>query len=203
MIGPLILLILVAGWATTLLISYYRLTKTIGWEEAKLYLYRFFLKSTRQWQSEIIKEESLAWPLIIRFGEVLLVAVIICLSLQPGLIFLSTLAILLGSWIYLFLYLGAKGPKQAKNWRKLFLLPTGFAILEITLTINGIGQEWLGSTLGELNLRKKDLLVLAILRSTETICFPKGQESLHIGDRVLIFGRCIPTLLPETKIAPE
>lgn len=203
MIGPLILLILVAGWATTLLISYYRLTKTIGWEEAKLYLYRFFWKSTRQWQSEILKEENLAWPLIIRFGEVLLVAVIICLSLQPGLIFLSALAILLGPWIYLFFYLGAKGPKQAKNWRKLFLLPTGFAILEITLTINGIGQEWLGSTLGELNLRKKDLLVLAILRSTETICFPKGQESLHIGDRVLIFGRCIPTLLPETKIDTE
>lgn len=50
-------------------------------------------------------------------------------------------------------------------------------------------ESWFGSkTLAELDLRKKNLLVLAIIRQKQVIPFPKGLESLSTGDRIVIFG---------------
>lgn len=43
-------------------------------------------------------------------------------------------------------------------------------------------------TLAELDLRKKNLLVLAIERQNQTIPFPKGFEVLLPGDRLVMFG---------------
>lgn len=47
---------------------------------------------------------------------------------------------------------------------------------------------WTAKTLSELDLRKKNLLVLAIERQRQTIHFPKGLEVLLPGDRLVIFG---------------
>lgn len=49
-------------------------------------------------------------------------------------------------------------------------------------------QNWEGHTLGELDLRKKNLLVLTIIRGEEIIPFPKGPEMLRHFDDLLIFG---------------
>lgn len=43
-------------------------------------------------------------------------------------------------------------------------------------------------SLAELDLRKKNLLVLAIERDGQILPFPKGLEILKPGDRVLLFG---------------
>jgi hypothetical protein len=43
-------------------------------------------------------------------------------------------------------------------------------------------------TLAELDLRKKNLLVLAIDRQGELTPFPKGLEVLRAGDRMVMFG---------------
>lgn len=43
-------------------------------------------------------------------------------------------------------------------------------------------------TLAELDLRKKNLLVLAIDRQGELTTFPKGLEVLNTGDRMVMFG---------------
>lgn len=43
-------------------------------------------------------------------------------------------------------------------------------------------------SLAELDLRKKNLLVLAIERQGEMTSFPKGIEVITAGDRLLIFG---------------
>lgn len=51
-----------------------------------------------------------------------------------------------------------------------------------------LGLNWEGHTLGELDLRKKNLLVLAIIRGEEIIPFPKGPEMLKHNDDLLIFG---------------
>lgn len=50
-------------------------------------------------------------------------------------------------------------------------------------------DSWLSAkTLAELDLRKKNLLVLAIIRQGQIVSFPKGLESLSVGDRAVIFG---------------
>lgn len=43
-------------------------------------------------------------------------------------------------------------------------------------------------SLAELDLRKKNLLVLAVERNGQFFPFPKGLETLTVGDRVYIFG---------------
>ncbi len=43
-------------------------------------------------------------------------------------------------------------------------------------------------SLAELDLRKKNLLVLAIERGEQTVAFPKGLETLAVGDKLVIFG---------------
>lgn len=45
-----------------------------------------------------------------------------------------------------------------------------------------------GKSLADLDLRKKDLLVLAVTRHGRMIAFPKGLEIIESGDRLLIFG---------------
>lgn len=49
--------------------------------------------------------------------------------------------------------------------------------------------SWIKSkTLAELDLRKKNLLVLAIERQGQLTPFPKGLEILSAGDRMVMFG---------------
>lgn len=43
-------------------------------------------------------------------------------------------------------------------------------------------------SLAELDLRKKNLLVLAVQREGQILPFPKGLEMLGAGDRVVMFG---------------
>ena len=43
-------------------------------------------------------------------------------------------------------------------------------------------------SLAELDLRKKNLLVLSIERNEQVIPFPKGLEIIQAGDRVVMFG---------------
>ena len=77
--------------------------------------------------------------------------------------------------------------------------PKGFLLLEKLADRYGVfhlrlegkersGLNWAGHTLGELDLRKKNLLVLAIIRNDEIIPFPKGVELLRDRDDLLIFG---------------
>jgi hypothetical protein len=48
--------------------------------------------------------------------------------------------------------------------------------------------EMNGRSLAELDLRKKNLLVLAVQRNGQVLPFPKGLEILGAGDRVVMFG---------------
>jgi Trk K+ transport system NAD-binding subunit len=43
-------------------------------------------------------------------------------------------------------------------------------------------------SLAELDLRKKNLLVMAVERNGQVIPFPKGLEVIQSGDRLVIFG---------------
>jgi hypothetical protein len=59
----------------------------------------------------------------------------------------------------------------------------GIIYLEVTP-----GSGFYQKSLAELDLRKKNLLVLAVERDGRTLPFPKGIEILRPGDRILLFG---------------
>lgn len=51
------------------------------------------------------------------------------------------------------------------------------------------GRPFSGSSLADLDLRRSGLLVLAIGRDGRYTHFPKGQEVIAAGDRLLMYGR--------------
>lgn len=93
--------------------------------------------------------------------------------------------ILIGGGI-LVMWRGAN-PKDATD--ALLLLPNDFGVFRLGLSQTDRQYHWIGKTLAELNLRKRDLLVLAVRRGEEVISFPKGPEVITSGDELLIFGR--------------
>ena len=92
-------------------------------------------------------------------------------------------------WLYLFRRARAWAVPAPAAWERIYSLPEGYAVFLVALNKKEAEEDWIGATLSQLDLRKKNLLVLAILRSGRLIVFPKGQEVLSAGDRLLIFGR--------------
>ena len=71
----------------------------------------------------------------------------------------------------------------------LISLKNNYGVFRVLLrTGDNACSSWSGRSLADLNLRKKDLLVLAINRGQEMIPFPKGPEILALGDELLVFG---------------
>lgn len=79
--------------------------------------------------------------------------------------------------------------RSSESSDAILTLSNDFGIFRIDLRLMDHEYHWAGKTLAELNLRKRDLLVLAILRGDEVIPFPKGPEVVVSGDELLIFGR--------------
>jgi hypothetical protein len=80
-------------------------------------------------------------------------------------------------------------PTHHHQPRILEVFPNQFGLFHIRLDrAERLGQNWEGHTLSELDLRKKNLLVLAVIRGEEIIPFPKGPEMLRCNDDLLIFG---------------
>lgn len=52
----------------------------------------------------------------------------------------------------------------------------------------GAGSFLIQKSLAELDLRKRNLLVLAIERNNQLNPFPKGLEVIQAGDRIVMFG---------------
>lgn len=69
----------------------------------------------------------------------------------------------------------------------VYPLSEKYGVYEITLK-SDIALDWVGTTLAELDLRRKELLVLSIVRPGQIIVFPKGPEVLLVDDRLLVFG---------------
>lgn len=77
----------------------------------------------------------------------------------------------------------------------VYPLAEDYGVYEIRLEPSGAAREWIGTTLAELDLRRKELLVLSIDREEKMVIFPKGPEVLLAGDRLLVFGKT--ATLPE------
>lgn len=83
----------------------------------------------------------------------------------------------------------------------VYPLSEEYGVYEIFLAPSGAVQAWIGMTLAELDLRRKELLVLSIVRGGKVVIFPKGPEVLLAGDRLLVFGKT--ATLPEGSLPGE
>lgn len=88
-----------------------------------------------------------------------------------------------------FFFLAIPRPAKVNYPDALEILPNRYGVFHLRLE-EGVhaGLNWEDHTLGELDLRKKNLLVLAITRGDRIVPFPKGPEMLHRHDDLLIFG---------------
>ena len=95
-----------------------------------------------------------------------------------------SLVLLLLLAIHLYWYFQARLGGSERYNRVFHLNQTwGMAYQEI-----GPDSELKDKSLAELDLRKKNLLVLAVERDGELVPFPKGLEVLICGDRLVVFG---------------
>jgi hypothetical protein len=131
-------------------------------------------------------KQILKMAIFVKTGELL------CLVLLLRIFWLSQwgeavlLLMILGTLVLALFYL-----IQAANngdIRCVYPLSEKHGVYEITLK-SDLDLDWVGTTLAELDLRRKELLVLSIVRPGQTIVFPKGPEVLLADDRLLVFGK--------------
>lgn len=188
----LILLLAVFLWSLAFFYLYKRRVKAAGRRETARLLGRLFLGRNGCCHGE--EEDGsrdFLFCLIIKAGGLILTACILRFFLAPdyyGLLLLILVAggALCGWWNRARALSRLPAPAA---WERIYSLPEGYAVFLTTLNQPGCEEKWIGATLSQLDLRKKNLLVLAILRAGKLIVFPKGQEVLSAGDRLLIFGR--------------
>ncbi|HEY8343596.1 MAG TPA: TrkA C-terminal domain-containing protein [Bacillota bacterium] len=137
------------------------------------------------------EQQCVLMVMTLKLGYLLFAVTIFRLVLAPDLLTLALTVLCLFAFIGGQLLLTGFS-SSGLNWQHLYELDSDYGVLEITLTADGPGKEWIGSTLAELNLRKRELLVLAIIRNNKFTVFPKGPEILTAGDRVLVFGKYPP-----------
>ncbi len=141
--------------------------------------------------------QFLQMALMIKFGQMFVIALLIRACFSAGLwevAYLILFLVVTGFGLY---YLATREKGRKKECQSIYLLPNEYGVYELTLSESGLEREWIGATLAELDLRKKDLLVLSILRSGKPTIFPKGPEVLLAGDQLLVFGKS--TRLPSEE----
>jgi hypothetical protein len=97
---------------------------------------------------------------------------------------LMTIGLILLIGVHVLWYLYASLTLKTKYDRILYLNSHwGIIYKEISA-----GSFLIQKSLAELDLRKKNLLVLTIERNNQLTPFPKGLEIIQAGDRIVIFG---------------
>lgn len=79
----------------------------------------------------------------------------------------------------------ARGVVEQKTLQELFELPKGYGIAQLTITE---GSKEKGLTLSEAGFIKKNILVLSIERKNRLISFPRAEDVIEEGDRLLCYG---------------
>lgn len=191
--GFFILFLAVFLWSLAFFSLYYLQVRRAGLRETVLLLNRLFLEKKGYCCGEEENSVVFLFRLVSKMGGLLLTACTLRFFLVPDYYGLLLLLFIAGGvsfgWWYLFRRARAWAVPAPAAWERIYSLPEGYAVFLVALNKKEAEEDWIGATLSQLDLRKKNLLVLAILRSGRLIVFPKGQEVLSAGDRLLIFGR--------------
>ncbi len=137
---------------------------------------------------EELNGQHLRMVLIVKGGRLLLFSLLIRVIIFPRL-WETVLLIIILVAVSLALYYLASLRNDPNEYQSVYPLSEDFGVYELLLSPSGTTGEWIGATLAELDLRKKELLVLSISRSGKITIFPKGPEILLADDRLLVFGK--------------
>jgi hypothetical protein len=139
----------------------------------------------------------LTMGLLVKAGELLGLGLLIRIFWLTHWAEAVLILLILAAVIYAFYYL-ASCCREDRKIRSVYSLSEEYGVYEIVLGPSGTSGAWVGTTLAQLDLRRKELLVLSIVREGKVIIFPKGPEVLLGGDRLLVFGKT--TTLPEKPL---
>jgi hypothetical protein len=79
----------------------------------------------------------------------------------------------------------AKGIVKLKTLEELFRLPEGYGIAYLTITKD---TKECGLTLSEAGFIRKNILILSIERKNKLIAFPRADDIIEEGDKLLCYG---------------
>ena len=201
MSGFFLFLLFFLLWSTGFSLQLHALCKQAGFSTAVSYLRRsVFNRYPLDLNGGGDELERLLFGifLMLRAGKILLFSLllrVVIFARRAEAFLLILLLFLLGVVLY-YLFFLKPGREHPAGYRSVYSLAGDFGVYEIILAPGGFCAEWIGATLAELDLRKKDLLVLSILRAGKVIVFPKGPEVLFAGDRLLVFGKNATLPLP-------
>jgi len=195
--GYPVLLPVLLLWSAVFFYLYTRQVKVAGRQETGRFFRRVLAgRGLCHWEEKESHNELL-FCLAVKMGELFLAGFVLRFFLAPDpLTGLLLTAVITGGIIA-----GRRGffsPPVRTEWEKIYPLPEGYGIFTVNLSRPGKVEKWIGATLSELDLRKKNLLVLAILRAGQFVVFPKGPEVLATGDRLVIFGKKVTPFSEET-----
>jgi len=82
--------------------------------------------------------------------------------------------------------------------RQRLTLAQGYGVAEVPI---GPESELIGKTIKESGLRDRDILVLSIMRESQTIANPRTTRQILAGDRLLCYGKLLAmkTLFPANQ----
>ncbi|HHW12438.1 MAG TPA: hypothetical protein GXX33_05490 [Firmicutes bacterium] len=182
--------LLVLLWTSGAYDHFKRLCQEQGTAGAAAFVYRLFFRDypvtasfTGCQNRQIIKTAFL-----VKAGELLCLVLLLRIFWVTWWGELILLLLLLGAGAFA-LYQLATLCSRTGEIKCVYPLTDGYGVYEIVLRPSGPVREWVGTTLAELDLRRKELLVLSITRAGKVIIFPKGPEVLLADDRLLVFGK--------------
>jgi ribosomal protein S6--L-glutamate ligase len=83
-------------------------------------------------------------------------------------------------------FIAAQVDSPEIDLRQRLTVSRGYGVTEIHIPE---GSEYVGKTIGESELREKDINILTLHRGTAVIPNPRPQRQLEAGDRLLCFGK--------------
>ncbi|NLM37156.1 MAG: hypothetical protein GX202_03400 [Firmicutes bacterium] len=181
--------LLVLLWTSGAYYHFKRLCRHQGTAGAA-YLYRLLIRDYPVTASLNGDQDRQLMPaaFLVKTGE------LICLVLLLRIFWVSwwgeavLILLLLGAGAFALAHLATLHSRTGEV-RCVYPLTDGYGVYELILKPSGPVREWVGTTLAELDLRRKELLVLSITRAGKVIIFPKGPEVLMADDRLLVFGK--------------
>ena len=189
--NAVILYLLVFFWMSGVYYQFKQLCRRQGVAFAAAFVFRFLFQNhpLTTGPDGTLNNQLLKMALLVKAGELLSLVLLLRTFWLNQWGEAVLLLLILGVVILALFYLGSLRQDNNQEIQCIYPLSEDFGVYEIALGPSNMIREWVGTTLAELDLRRKELLVLSISRAGKTIIFPKGPEVLLADDRLLVFGK--------------
>ena len=189
--NAVILYLLILLWWSGVYYQFRQLCRQRGTACAATFIFRILLHNYLfvAGMEERKNRQLIKMALLVKTGELLGLVLLLRIFWLTSLGEIVIVLLCLGAFGAAFAYLLSLGKGSNQEIQCVYALSGEYGVYEIVLNSSGAVREWIGTTLAELDLRRKELLVLSISRAGKAIIFPKGPEVLLADDRLLVFGK--------------